>query len=190
MNRVNFLSDALDGLGRWYVAVPPFLIISFLAALFFVTGEGQARLQEAGERLQKSAARGHSIDELQNSLARSVGAQRTYLLTGDPRYIETYNRVVAEVEPRLENLSQAYAGSDASLGSVRDLQVLMGKRLADLSMILTIQKTQGVAAAVALVKTSVGTDTGVVIADNLDRLRDREGVEHREAAAHWESSWL
>ena len=51
MIRVNIFSDALDGLGRWYVAVPPFLIISFLAALFFVTGEGQARLQEAGERL-------------------------------------------------------------------------------------------------------------------------------------------
>src|SRR5580693_889670 len=188
MNRVNILSDALDGLGRWYVAVPPFLIISFLAALFFVTGEGQARLQEAGERLQKSAAREHSIDELQNALARSVGAQRTFLLTGDPRYIETYNRVVTEIEPRLENLSQAYAGSDVSLGSVRDLQVLIGKRLADLSMIMTIQKSQGVAAAIALVKTSVGSDTGAIIADNLDRLRDREGVEHREAAAHWESS--
>jgi signal transduction histidine kinase len=188
MNRVNFLSDALDGLGRWYVAIPPFLIISFLAALFFVTGEGQARLQEAGERLQKSAAREHSIDELQSSISRSVGAQRTYLLTGDPRYIETYNRVVAEVEPRLANLSEAYTGSDASLGSVRDLQVLIGKRLADLSMIMTIQKTQGVAAAIALVKTSVGSDTGAIIADNLDRLRDREGVEHREAAAHWESS--
>src|SRR5580698_7622814 len=108
MNRVSILSDALDGLGRWYVAVPPFLIISFLAALFFVTGEGQERLQEAGERLQKSAAREHSVDELQNSLARSVGAQRAYLLTGDDRYLQSYNRVVAEVEPRLENLRLAY----------------------------------------------------------------------------------
>jgi signal transduction histidine kinase len=188
MNRANFVNDALDGLGRWYVAVPPFLIISFLAALFFVTGEGQARLQEAGERLQKSAAREHSIDELQSSISRSVGAQRTYLLTGDSRYVENYNRVVGDVEPRLANLSEAYAGSDASLGGVRNLQVLIGKRLADLSMIMTIQKTQGMAAAIALVKTSVGSDTGAIISDNLDRLRDREGVEHREAAAHWESS--
>ncbi|HEY2464108.1 MAG TPA: CHASE3 domain-containing protein [Steroidobacteraceae bacterium] len=188
MNRVNFLSDALDGLGRWYVAVPPFLIISFLAALFFVTGEGQARLQEAGERLQKSAAREHGVDELQSALARSVSAQRTFLLTGDTRYLETYTRVVTEIEPRLETLSRAYATSDASLGSVRDLQVLIGKRLADLSMIMTIQKTQGVPAAIALVKTSVGADTGAIIADRLDRLRDREGVEHLEATAHWESS--
>src|SRR5579872_2288541 len=151
MNRANFLSDALDGLGRWYVAVPPFLIISFLAALFFVTGEGQARLQEAGERLQKSAAREHSIDVLQNALSRSISAQRAYLLTGDQRYIDTYNRVVNEVEPSLDNLRAAYAGTDAG-ATVRDLQVLMGKRLADLSMILAIQKSQGVAAAVALVK--------------------------------------
>jgi signal transduction histidine kinase len=188
MKHVKLLSDALDGLGRWYVAVPPFLIISFLAALFFVTGEGQERLREAGERLQKSAARGHSVDELQNSLARSVGAQRAYLLTGDDRYLQSYNRVVAEVEPRLENLRRAYVGSDDNLGSVRDLQVMMGKRLADLSMIFAIQKTQGVAAAVALVKTSVGSDTGVAISDLLDRLRDREGVEHAAASAHWESS--
>jgi signal transduction histidine kinase len=188
MSRANFLSSVLDGLGRWYVAIPPFLIMSFLAALFFVTGEGQARLREAGERVQKSAAREHSIDELQSSLSRSVGAERTFLLTGDSRYIETYKRAVAEVEPRLTDLSLAYAGSDASLGSIRDLQVLIGKRLADLSMVLAIQQSQGMAAAIALVKTSLGSDTGMVISDNLDRLRDREGVEHLEAVAHWESS--
>jgi signal transduction histidine kinase len=188
MINVKFVSDALDGLGRWYVAVPPFLIISFLAALFFVTSEGQTRLREAGERVQKSAAREHSIDELQNSLARSVAAQRTFLLTGDARYIQTYDRTVAEVEPRLGNLALAYAGSDDALGSIHDLQVMMGKRLADLSMVLAIQKTQGVAAAVALVKTSVGSDTGVIIGDILDRLRDREGVEHNAAAARWQSS--
>jgi signal transduction histidine kinase len=190
MNRVNFLNEALDSLGRWYVAIPPFLIISFLAALFFVTGEGQARLQEAGERLQKSAARQHGIDELQNSLARSVAAQSSFLLTGDKKYIETYIRVVADVEPRLENLRWAYAGSNGGANQVRELQVLMGKRLANLSMIFAIQERQGVAAAVALVKTSVGADTGVMIGDILDQLRDREGVEHTAAAAHWSASLI
>src|ERR1700759_3852809 len=101
---VKIVSDALDGLGRWYVAIPPLLIISFLAALFFVTSEGQSRLREAGERLQRSAAREHSVDELHNALARSVGAQRSYLLTGDDRYMLNYNRIVSQVEPRLENL--------------------------------------------------------------------------------------
>jgi signal transduction histidine kinase len=192
MTHVNVLNRALDGLGRGYVAIPPFLIISFLAALFFVTGGEQARLQEAGERLQKSAARQHGIDELQNSLSRSVAAQSGFLLTGDKKYIEAYIRVAADVEPRLENLRLAYAASDAvsdgGSSQVRELQILIGKRLADLSMIFAIQERQGVAAAVALVKTSVGSDTGAMIGDILDRLRDREGVEHNEAAAHWSAS--
>ncbi len=85
-SRVNILGEALDGLGRWYVAVPPFLIIGFLAALFFLTGAGQERLQEASERLQKSALREHAIDDLQIGISRSVSAQRSFLLTGDRMY--------------------------------------------------------------------------------------------------------
>jgi signal transduction histidine kinase len=188
MIRVNLLSEALDGLGRWYVAIPPFLIISFLAALFFVTGEGQERLQEAGERLQTSAAREHAIEALQNSLAQSVSAQRGFLLTEDPRYIQPYDRAAAEVEPKLENLRLAYARSDTGLRQVRDLHVLIGKRLADLSMILAIQKKQGVPAAVALVKTNAGADTDARIADILNLLRDREAGEHNAAHEHWTGS--
>jgi CHASE3 domain sensor protein len=185
MIRVNLLSEALDGLGRWYVAIPPFLIISFLAALFFVTGEGQERLREAGERLQTSAAREHAIEALQNSLAQSVAAQRGFLLTEDPRYVAPYDRAVAEVEPQLEQLRLAYARSDTGPRQVRDLHVLIGKRLADLSMILAIQKKQGVAAAAALVKTNAGADTDAKIGDILNGLRDREAGEHNAAHEHW-----
>jgi len=188
MNRVNFLNEALDGLGRWYVAIPPFLIISFLAALFLVTGAGHARLQEAGERLQKSAAREAVIDELQVSLSGSVAAQRGFLLTGDQKYIALYEKAVAQVEPRLETLRLTYAAAGSDLTSIRNLHVLVGKRLADLSMILAIQQQQGTAAAVALVKTNAGTDTGAAIGDIFDQLRDHETLAHNAAAAHWQGS--
>jgi signal transduction histidine kinase len=184
---VNPFSEALDGLGRWYVAIPPFLIIAFLLAIFVITGAGQERLQEAGERLQKSAERAHRIDALQNSLSRSIAAQRGFLLTNDTKYLAVYNKAVAEVEPELEQLRTVYANSDAATG-IRDLHVLVGKRLADLSMIRTIQQTQGSAAATALVKTSVGLDAGQAIADVLDTLREREATERGAATEHWSGS--
>src|ERR1700733_9421026 len=106
-SRVNILGEALDGLGRWYMAVPPFLIIGFLAALFFLTGAGQERLQEASGRLQLSANRVHAIDELQTSLARAVAVQRVYLLTAEPRYLKSYDQIVAGVEPGLERVQKA-----------------------------------------------------------------------------------
>jgi signal transduction histidine kinase len=185
---VNILGEALDGLGRWYVAVPPFLIIGFLAALFFLTGAGQERLQEASERLQKSALREHLIDQLQIGVSRSVTAQRTFLLTGDQKFLKNYDTYVAEVEPRLERLQSAYTGSDPDLADMRTLHVLIGKRLADLAMIVAIQKSQGTPAAIGLVKTLVGTDTGEAINDVLDQLRERESAMHRLAQDHWSAS--
>jgi len=186
--RVNILGEALDGLGRWYVAVPPFLIIGFLAVLFYFIGAGQSRLQEAGDRLQKSAAREHVLDGLQSSLSRSVSAQRSYLLTGDQKYVEIYKVTAADVEPRLERLQTAYAGLESSVADVRALHILVGKRLADLTMVLAIQKTQGTPSAIALVKTRVGSDAGHAIGDILDRMRGREAFEHDAATAHWAGS--
>src|ERR1700761_2565978 len=101
MIRMNVLNDMLDGLSRWYVAIPPFLIVAFLAALFLVTGLGEARLQHASERLQKSSAREHGIDELQVSLANAISAQRGFLLTGDNKFVDVYNQAVGAVEPQL-----------------------------------------------------------------------------------------
>jgi signal transduction histidine kinase len=182
---VKLLNDTLDGLGRWYVAVPPFLILSFLLGIFAITSAGQARLQQAGERVQKSATRAHIVDELQNSLARAVGTQRGFLLTNDSKYLEMYNKAVSGVEPQLEQLRVAYGDSDGARDSVRDLQLLIGKRLADLAMIRTIQQTRGTSTAVELVKTSVGSDAGQAIGSILDRLRDSEAAERDTADEHW-----
>jgi signal transduction histidine kinase len=189
-SRVNILGEALDGLGRWYVAVPPFLIIGFLAALFFLTGAGQERLQEASERLQKSALREHVIDDLQIAISRTVATQRGLLLTGDQRFSKGYERYAADVEPRLERLQAAFAGSDSDLASVRTLHILIGKRLADLSMIIAVQKTQGTSAAVALIKSSVGSDTGEAVNDLLEQLRGRESEEREAAQLDWSRSLI
>ncbi|HEY4443107.1 MAG TPA: CHASE3 domain-containing protein [Steroidobacteraceae bacterium] len=182
---MNILDEALDGLGRWYVAVPPFLIIGFLAALFFLTGAGQERLQEASGQLQKSALREHCIDQLQIGVARAVATQRGFLLTGDQKFLKNYDRYAADVEPRLERLQSAYTGSDSDLADMRTLHVLIGKRLADLAMLVAIQKSQGTSAAIALIKTSVGTDTGEAINDVLDQLRARESAQHAAADDRW-----
>src|ERR1700721_464534 len=102
-SRGNILGEAFDGLGRWSVAVPPFLIIGFLAALFFLTGAGQERLQRASELLQKSALREHVIDDLQIAVSPTVTTQRSFLLTGDQKYLKSYGKYSEDVEPGLEH---------------------------------------------------------------------------------------
>jgi signal transduction histidine kinase len=186
---VNVLSKTLDDLGRWYVAIPPFLIVAFLAALFFVTGAGQARLQEAGQRLQASAAREHSIDELQDMLSRAVGAQRGYLLTADNSFLARYEKARDAVEPRLENLRAAFSGPGFDTAAIRNLETLIGRRMLDLGMILNVRQREGAPAAIALIKNGDGVDAGLAIIDQLSQLRVQEANEHIEATRHWESSF-
>jgi signal transduction histidine kinase len=186
--RAHVLGEALDGLGRWYVAVPPFLIIGFLAALFFLTGAGQHRLQEASERLQQTAVREQAIEGMQSSISRSVASQRGFLLTGDERFIRNYDRNVGDVVPRLEVLRVAFEGSTDDVADVRNLHLLIGKRLADLDALMAIQKTQGTATAIALVKTSVGSDTGEAINDVLEKLRRHESEKRAAAEGYWSQS--
>jgi len=185
---VSLFSNALDGLGRRYVAVPPVLIVMFLAALFLVTGAGQARLRDAGERLEDSSTRQLRIDDLEGSLIRAVNAQRSFLLTGDKAYLTRYEKNRAEIEPELERLRLAYAGAGDGGADIRNLQILMGKRLADLGIVLDIQQKQGTAAAVALIATSVGSDAGLAIQDILDQMRSREIAEHTRVSQHWYGS--
>jgi signal transduction histidine kinase len=185
---VSVVGKALDGLGRWYVAMPPFIIVLFLLALFFITGAGQERLREAGERLQQSAAREHNIDELQVAVSRAVASLRGYLLTEDDQYLARYETARGEIEPRLDSLRLSLADSGEDAAAVRNLQVLVGKRLADLGMIRTIRQRQDATAALALVKASVGTEAGLAISDRLDTLRQRESIEHVNAVQHWRSS--
>jgi signal transduction histidine kinase len=185
---VNVFSSALDGLGRWYVAIPPVLIVVLLAALLLVTGAGQARLREAGERLENSSARQIRIDELESSLIQTINAQRSFLLTGDKSYLNRYEKYRADIEPQLERVRLSYADLEDSDADIRNLQILVGKRLADLGMVLDIQQKQGTAAAVSLIETSVGSDAGLAISGILAHMRSREVAEHVRADQHWYGS--
>jgi hypothetical protein len=123
---VNVLSKTLDDLGRWYVAIPPFLIVAFLAALFFVTGAGLARLEEAGENLQASAAREHGIDELQNSLWSALSSERGFLLTGDSSFLSRYEKARDDIGPKFDDLRSAYSATDADSAAMRNLHARRG----------------------------------------------------------------
>jgi signal transduction histidine kinase len=188
MNRVNILGEALDGLGRWYVAVPPFLIVGFLVALFFLVGAGQSRLQHASERLQVSAARERALDDLEGVINKAQSGLRGYLLTDDKTYLQPYTDALADIESRLERLRLAYAGSGVRNGDIVALQGLIGRKISDLGVTLALHNRSNPARSIAFMKTNLGEKASGDIDGIIARMRDRESLEHSAAAANWDSS--
>ena len=188
MNRVNILGEALDGLGRWYVAVPPFLIVGFLVALFFLVGASQSRLQHGSERLQVSAARERAIDDLEGVINKAQSGLRGYLLTDDKTYLQPYTEALADIEPRLERLRLAYAGSGLTNGNIRALEGLIGKRISELGVTLALHDGPNPSRAIAFMKTNLGEKTSGDIANIVSGMRERESLEHSAALANWDWS--
>jgi hypothetical protein len=50
---MKILGEELGDMGRWYIALPPILLIGFLIGLFFTATAGQSRLNLANERVHR-----------------------------------------------------------------------------------------------------------------------------------------
>ena len=94
---MKIFGEELGGIGRWYIALPPVLLVAFLVGLFFLAAAGQSRLNMANERLHRSQLREQALSEFAGLITDAESAQRGYLLTGEGKYLKPYGAAVAEV---------------------------------------------------------------------------------------------
>ncbi len=60
---MKILGEELGEIGRWYIALPPLLLIGFLIGLFFLAAAGQSRLNAANERVHESQLRQQALSD-------------------------------------------------------------------------------------------------------------------------------
>src|ERR1700682_6502613 len=120
---MKILGEELGGIGRWYIALPPLLLIGFLVGLFFLAAAGQSRLNAANERVHDSQLRQQALSEFIALLSDAESRQRGYLPTGEGSYLQPYTEGVVKVGGALERLDNAFGGNDDSR-EFRELRVL------------------------------------------------------------------
>ena len=155
---MKILGEELGEIGRWYIALPPLLLIGFLIGLFFLAAAGQSRLNAANERVHDSQLRQQALSEFIALLTDAESGQRGYLLTGEASYLQPYTEAVAKVEAALDRVREAYGGKDDSR-EFQELRILTGKKLGELEDVLALFKKRGSAPAVNVVRTDVGKRT-------------------------------
>src|SRR6202453_4704909 len=185
---MKILGEELGEIGRWYIALPPLLLIGFLVGLFFLSAAGQSRLNGANERVHDSQLRQQALSEFIALISDAESGQRGYLLTGESSYLQPYTEAVTKVEAALDRVHQAYGGKDDSR-EFQELRILTGKKLGELEDTLALFKRRGTAPAMSIVRTDAGKRTMDDIARIIANLRLTEARELAAATAQWQAEY-
>ncbi len=185
---MKIFDEELGGIGRWYIALPPLLLMGFLVGLFFLSAAGQSRLNAANERVHDSQLRQQALSEFIALISDAESGQRGYLLTGESSYLQPYMEAVTKVEAALDQVHQAYGGKDDSR-EFQELRILTGKKLGELEDTLALFKRRGTAPAMSIVRTDVGRRTMDSITRIIADLRLTEARELAAATAQWQAEY-
>jgi signal transduction histidine kinase len=159
-----------------------------LAAFFAIAEARKAEVREAAAQIWTAMDRLTRITAIRSLLADAETGQRGYLVTGDPVYLEPFERAQAELPAALEQLHASYAdpGTDGTVvADVERLQALSESKLSELDQTITAFRGNGLAAALAVVNTGVGAQTMQEIRTLVDEMRARE----REIVDHATQLW-
>jgi signal transduction histidine kinase len=187
---MKIFGEDLGALGRWYIAMPPLLLVGFLVGLFFLALAGQTRLEAGNLRVQNSQLREQSLAEFVAMVSAAETAQRGYLLTGQDAYLKQYSAAVARVIPALDRVHDAYGSADSQAAITGRLRELTGQKLAELNGALADSKNRGAEPAVAVRGIDLGQQTMDEIVSVAGMLQSRESVELSAAADRWRSDLL
>jgi signal transduction histidine kinase len=181
---MKFLGEELGEIGRWYLALPPILVIGFLIGLFFLAAAGQTRLNMTNERAHSSQLRQQALNEFAGLITDAESAQRGYLLTGESAYLAPYASAVTQVGKALDRLHDAYGGDESS-SEFHQLRVLTGKELGELEDGIALRKKHGISAGASVVGTDVGKRTMDAIGAIVAKMRSEGATESAAANAEW-----
>ena len=182
------LGEELGEIGRWYLALPPLLLIGFLIGLFFLAAAGQTRLNMTNERAHRSQLREQALNDFAGLITDAESAQRGYLLTGESAYLTPYAEAVTRAGKALDRLHEVYGGDDSS-SEFHELRVLTGKELGELEDGVALLKKRGVSPSASVVGTDVGKRTMDSIVAIIAKMRSEEASEAAAANAEWQKDF-
>ena len=118
--------------------------------------------------------------QLGQAVADAERGQRGYVITGDQRYLDAYQRGAAAAPARLAELERLTADDRDQRRRVRLLRQQLETKLDELKKTIAIRRDQGFDAARQAVETNVGFDAMAIISGILDNIIEAEEKTLRE----------
>ena len=164
---------------------------TLLAGLIVVIGFlNTSELTRRSAWVRQSAAIVTELDVLQAQITDAETAQRGFLLTRDPAYLEPADRATPVVEQHLATLAGLVTGDTAQRAALDSLGPLIRTKLTEPHRTIALDSTEGLQAARSLVVSGQGKAVMDSIRSVLGHMRSREQAnlvartqEHRRTAA-------
>lgn len=182
---MKIFGEAYEGLGRLYLAIPPLLLIAFLAGLFLLATEGQTRLEAASYRLQRTETRQRLLGEYLGLIVDAETAQRGFLITANESDLLPYVQSAPKIDDALNHLREAYSGDAKAMEQVRRLRLMSGKKLGELESSLSLARARGMNAGMDLLRAGEGRTYMNAIRESVQLLRTHENTERTNALEKW-----
>jgi signal transduction histidine kinase/CheY-like chemotaxis protein/CHASE3 domain sensor protein len=116
-----------------------------------------------------------TLDGLLSTVKDAETGQRGYLLTDNDHYLEPYNAAVLAVTSQLDQLAKLTSDNQNQQDRIGPLKLHIAAKLAELKQTIDLRRTQGAAAALAI----VASDRGKI---EMDTIRDQLAAMDQEEA--------
>ena len=148
------------------------LSLLVLLTVAFVAFQGAQQIIQTLDGLLESRENAKAIREVRLLLVNAETGQRGFLLTGEQRYLEPYERAIRELDDSLRTLHEAVGNDSEQRARMARVEPLIRDKLAELSETIRARQQKGLEASLEIVR----TDRGKQVMDQL-RQEFREMLE-------------
>ncbi len=97
-----------------------------------------------------------ALSSLLSAMTDAETGQRGFLITGDPAYLEPYQRGTASVQEALDKIASLTVMSTSRLQHLTELRPIIDQQVQELAQTAQVRQTEGFDAAQRIVRTDVG----------------------------------
>lgn len=155
--------------------------LAILAVLGAVSYQTTVNLIRNAEREKASYQSLGYLNALEVELINAETGQRGFLLAGQPRYLEPYNRALVDIDDIYLTLQQLNADNPVMQQRLTELEGLIEERLARLATGIELRETEGFEAAQNFILTDAGRRVMEEIRGQMAEMRrlEEESLEER-----------
>lgn len=175
MHRKHTAVRTATGLG-----LDPWMTIGLaIALMFFIVSTGillmtTQSLRENNARVVQTHQVIVGIDLLQSDVQDAETGQRGYLLTGNARYLEPFEKALVQLKSRLDAVDELVAANPVQVRRLNELKSNITRKVEELTQTVELRRSGDVQGALAVVNSDVGKSAMDAIRSVIAGMREEE----------------